>query len=316
MDLEALTNSLNEIAGEEIASVGRPTPIEWISTGILGLDAALGGGLPKGRVVEVHANFSVGKSSLCYAFIASYQKQGLICALVDTEFTFSSEYAKKFGVDIEKLILVHATTGEQAFEVMEKMARAGVNLIIVDSVSGLVPTAVAEAEHGKAMMGGQARLISVGLMKVVGVLSRMGGTLVFVNQLRANITGGQYDPWTLPGGHSLKFYSSIMLDLKKTDKLKSGERIIGQEIKIVVKKNKCAPTLGEECAVQLFFEQGISSETDVMDAAIKLGVITLEGKTYFFNEQKLGVGQANARKFLEGNPEIIEQIKNRLLSGS
>lgn len=310
-----IADEINKSAGKKIAFFGKDSTgqdIEVVKTGILPLDGALMcGGLPKGRIIEVHGLHSTGKTSLCLAFIASFQKQGLDCAYVDAEYSFNFDHAKTYGVDTDKLILVQPDCGEEAFSAMEKLVNDGTKLIIVDSVSALMPKPEAEADFGTAQIGGQARLMASGLRKLVPVTSKKGSIIVFINQLRVNIMGGQYDPYTLPGGQSLRFYSSVMMKMSKSQKIMVGEELVGYNISIKIEKNKVGKP-GEVCDIQLRFDSGWSAEADILNLALKAGVITKEKTTYYYGELKLGVGENRAQNFLRETPELIEEIKAKL----
>lgn len=316
MDLKSIAENLNDKIGATIAFVGdEREPVTAVSTGILPLDVAIGiGGLPRGRIVEVHGLFSTGKTSLCLAIIASFQKQGLRCAYIDAEYCFSYEHAQSFGVKTDELLLLQTDTGEQAFSAMEKLIKdKNVDLIVVDSVSALVPLPDAEADHGKSQIGAQAKLISKGLAKIVAPVHKNGAIIIFINQLRQNIMGGQYDPYILPGGMALRFYTSLMLEIHRKGAITQGDEQVGIQIEIKVKKNKVGRP-NEKCEAQLFFDKGFSAEADTISMAEKMEVIKVKGNTYYFGEEKLGVGQKKARKFLESNPEIMAKIKDLLTS--
>jgi len=311
--IKKVAEDLNTKAGKTLAFVGDRGQVESISTGILPLDAVIGiGGLPKGRIIEVHGIFSSAKTSLCLAIVSAFQRQGLKCTYVDSEYSFSNEHAKSFGVNTDELLILQPDCGEEAFELMESLVREKqADLIVVDSVSALVPRPDAEAEHGKAMIGNQAKLISKGLSKLVGPINKSGTIIIFINQLRMNIMGGQYDPYTLPGGLALRFYSSVMLELHRRNALVQGEKQIGVEIEIKVKKNKVGIP-NEKCLIQLMFNQGFSAGFDLLSMAEKMGHVKVEGKTYFFGDVKLGVGLKRSKTFLEDNPELMAKIKEKL----
>lgn len=287
--------------------------IEFEPTGLLPLDYAIGlGGLPVGRIVEVHGQFSAAKTSLCLAIIANFQKRDIPCAFIDAEYAYSAKHAESMGVDNKKLLLIQPDFGEQAFEIMEKIIKDGTaRLIVVDSVSALTPKSEAEAEFGKPQMGSQARLMATGMRKLVGLISKQKAIVIFINQLRMNIMGGQYDPYTLPGGQSLKHYSSVMMELKKEKALMKGDKIVGYPIHIKIKKNKVGLP-GEECEVQLFFSSGFSGESDLLSLGEKAGLITKTGNSIFLGEIKLGVGQNKARQYLVDNPLVAADLRAKL----
>jgi recombination protein RecA len=280
---------------------------------LLPLDYAIGlGGLPVGRIIEVHGTFSAAKTSLCLAIIANFQKRNLPCAFIDAEFAFSAKHATSMGVDTDKLLMIQPDYGEQAFEIMEKILKDdSAKLIVVDSVSALTPKAEAEAEYGKPTMGAQARLMASGMRKLIGLVSKQKAIIIFINQLRMNIMGGQYDPYTLPGGQALKHYSSVMIELKKEKALMKGDKIVGYPIYIKIKKNKVGVP-GEDCTVNLFFEDGFSAESNLLSLGEKAGLIRKEGNTIFYGDVKLGVGQNKAREFLEMYTDVAADLLAKL----
>jgi recombination protein RecA len=315
-NLQEAAHDINKAIGKLIAFTGadkEEQKVEALPTGILPLDTVIGiGGLPKGRIIEIHGLQSSGKTSLCMQIISQYQKRGLNCAYVDAEYSFNFDHAHTFGVDTDNLLLLQPDCGEEAFEAMEQLVRnKTAQVIVVDSVPALVPRPEAEAEIGKPTMGGQARLMAQGLRKLIGPINKNGAIIIFINQLRQNIMGGQYDPYTLPGGMALRFYSSVMLELKKDKAIVSGETLLGYEIRVRVKKNKVGTPAGE-CMIHLMFKDGFSAEADVLEAAEKLEIITRAGNTFYFGETKLGVGLNRVRTFLKDNPEIMAQIQDRL----
>lgn len=315
--IEETIKEINKESGEKLAFLGKDASqeVEVISTGIMPLDWAFGcGGLPKGRIIEIHGLQSSGKTSLCLGIISNFQKKGLPCAFIDAEYALNLEHARNIGVDTDKLVIIQPDTGEQAFEAIEKLIKNdAAKLIIVDSASALVPRAVIEAETGKPTMGSQARLISQGLVKLIGPASKNGTIIIILNQLRANIMGGQYDPYTVTGGMALRFYASIIMSLSKETAITKGDDVVGYGIKVQIKKNKMGPP-NEKCTIKFMFNGGFSGEMNILDIGEKAGVITHEGNTYSFGEIKLGVGENKARTFLTENPEITSQILELLQS--
>lgn len=315
--VEETIKEINKESGEKLAFLGKDADqeVEVISTGIMPLDWAFGcGGLPKGRIIEMHGIQSSGKTSLCLGIISNFQKKGLSCAFIDAEYALNLDHARNIGVDTDKLIIIQPDTGEQAFEAIEKIIKNdAAKLIVIDSASALVPRAVMEAETGKPTMGSQARLISQGLVKLIGPASKNGTIIIILNQLRANIMGGQYDPYTVTGGMALRFYASIIMSLTKETAITRGDDVIGYGIKIQIKKNKVGPP-NEKCTVKFMFEGGFSGEINILDIAEKSGIITHTGNTYLFGDIKLGVGENKARDFLSKNPEITSQILELLQS--
>jgi len=315
-NLSKVAESINKIAGKVIAFSATDISgkeIEVISTGIKSLDDAIGvGGLPKGKIIEVHGLQSTGKSSLCLGIIANFQKANLNCAYIDAEYSFSLSHAQNLGVNTDELLIVQPDSGEEAFTVLEKLVRDGDSqLIVVDSASALVPQGDIEADMGKNMMGSQARLISYGLRKLIGPISKSGCIVIFINQLRANILGGQYDPYIVTGGMSLKFYTSIMLELKRGKAIISSDEVKGITIPIKIKKNKVGPP-AKECEVELHFADGFKENADVFNLAVGKDLIRKEGNTFFYGEIKLGVGANRAKKYLEDYPETMAEILTKI----
>lgn len=311
-----IVSSINEGASKEIAFMGKDwegQDIDIMPTGMLPLDYALGiGGLPKGRILELHGLQSTAKTSLCLGIIAHLQKQGISCAFADAEYALNMDHARKIGVDTDNLLVLRADTGEEFFEAIEKIIREkAAQFIVVDSVSALVTRAELEAEVNKPTMGGQARLMANGLRRLVAPLAKSGAVLVFINQLRANVMGGQYDPYSIPGGMALRFYSTIILELKRGQILKRGEEQIGIDVVINVKKNKVG-TPNTSATVTLLYESGFSAEADFLDIGEKAGVISHEGNTYSFSGEKLGIGQNKAREYLKANPETMSKIQTAI----
>ncbi len=310
-----ILEEINKEAGERIAFTGKDInqEIEAVPTGMMPLDQAIGcGGLPKGRIIEIHGLPSSGKTSLCLGITASYQRHGLTCAFVDAEYALNIEHAKKMGVDTDKLLIIQPDTGEQAFEAIEKLVREdAAQFIVVDSASALVPRAIIEAETGKPTMGSQARLISQGLAKLIGPVSKRGTIVIFLNQMRMNIMGGTYDPYTVTGGMALRFYATIIMQLYRDKALMQGEELKGYSIKVKIKKNKVGNP-AEECNVDLFFDTGFSTESDLLIFGEKSGIISHIGNTYKYGEVKLGSSQNKAREFLTENPQIATEILSQL----
>lgn len=307
-----IVDSINEAASKEIAFMGKDwkgQDIEVMPTGMLPLDYALGiGGLPVGRIIEIHGLQSTAKTSLSLGIVAHLQKQGIACAFADAEYALNMDHARKIGVNTDDLLVIRADTGEEFFEAIEKIIKQkAAKFIVVDSVSALVPRAELEADVNKPTMGGQARLMASGLRRLVGPLAKAGAVLVFINQLRANIMGGQYDLYVVPGGMALRFYSTIILELKRGDALKRGDSQVGVEVVIQVKKNKVG-TPNTSAKVTFMFEEGFSAEADLISIGEKAGVIEHVGNTYSFSGEKLGIGQNKAREYLAANPSVAEAV--------
>ncbi len=290
--------------------------VETISTGSPSLDLALGVfGLPRGRIIEIYGPESSGKTTLALSVAAQVQKQGGNVAFVDTEHALDPEYAKRVGVNIEKLVISQPDSGEDALNIVERLVKSGLfDLIIVDSVAALVPRAELEGEVGDQFIGLQARMMSQALRKLTGLISKTRTVLIFINQTRAMIGGMIPGQETTPGGKALKFYASVRIELKKVSQIKKGEEIIGNKIKAKIVKNKVAPPF-KTAEFEIYHDQGISYEADLLNLGEKIGVIKKTGNSYFFSEIKLGSSFQLARKFLQDNPEvgkkIWEEIKKR-----
>lgn len=307
---------LNKALGKEIAYQANNTldkNIEPLPTGILALDNLLGiGGLPKGRFTEISGLFSTGKSSLCLNIIANAQQQGLTCAYIDAEYAFSAEHAETMGVDLDKLILLKPDCGEEVIDAMEILVREKVDFIVVDSVSAMTPRAEIEAEAGKPTMGGQARLITSGLRKLTAPVGKNKTTVVFINQLRQNIMGGQYNPYITTGGMALRFYCSVKLELVKSKGITRSGQMIGYSVTVRTKKNKVAEP-GKTC--ELVFKNGVGFEKygDLIDIALEKGVITKEGNTHYFRGEKLAIGKEKTNEAINSNVELRAKILSLLV---
>lgn len=312
-----IIQELNKKLGKDLVCLGsKLDEVKFLSTGLLSLDVAIGGGLPVGRIVEFRGLQSVAKTSLALAMIGNFQKQGIPCAFVDAEFSLNLQHARNLGVDTDKLVIVQPDTGEEAFDIVETLIRQKIaKVIVVDSVNALATKAELEAEVNKPGMGAQAKLISIGLRRIVGPVHKNEAIVIMINQFRANIMGGQYSPHVAGGGYALKYYTSVVLELRRDQEAKVGDELTGYNIKIKVEKNKVGKPK-EECIVQLRFATGFSAEADVMTLGEKAGVITTSGNTYYFGDIKLGVGNNKTRVFLEENPDICQNILSKIKSSS
>lgn len=284
-----------------------------ISTSSISLDYATGiGGIPRGRITEIFGNESSGKTTLGLHIIAEAQKKGVGCAFIDAEHSMDGEYAKKLGVDIEKLLIFQPNCGEEGLEICEDLMKTGsVGLIVVDSVPALTPKAEMDGIMGTQFIGLQARLISHGLRKLTSVTSNVKTALVFINQVRMNIGITWGPPTTTPGGKALKFYTSMRIELRRAAKIKKGNDIIGNRIVAKVVKNKLAPPF-KETEFDIYFNEGVSKEMDLINFATDLGIIKKEGLTYKFDKEKLGVGLENAKNYLKENPKKTEEILSKV----
>lgn len=284
--------------------------IESIPTGIASVDDILGiGGFPRGRVVEIYGPESGGKTTLTLHVIAAAQKLGGTCAFIDAEHSLDPVYAKKLGVDTANLIVSQPDNGEQALEIAEALVKSSdIDVIIVDSVAALVPKAELEGNMGDPQMGLQARLMSQALRKLTAVTSKSKTCLIFINQIREKIGVMFGNPETTTGGRALKFYSSVRIDIRRTQAIKDGDRVIGARTKIKVVKNKCSNPF-RETEVDILYGEGISSEADLLEKAVQGGVIDKAGAGWYsFGGEKLGQGKENVRVFLQQNPDTKDRI--------
>ena len=287
--------------------------VETIPTGSLSLDIALGlGGIPKGRIVEVYGPESSGKTTLTLHMIAEVQKRGGIAGFIDAEHALDPVYAKNIGVDIDNLYISQPDSGEQALEITETMVRSGaVDIVVVDSVAALVPKAEIDGDMGDAHVGLQARLMSQALRKLTAVISKSECTVVFINQLREKVGVMFGNPETTTGGRALKFYSSVRLDVRRTDSIKVGGEIIGNRTRVKVVKNKIAPPF-KEAEFDIMFGKGISYSGDVLDLAAKIDVVNKSGAWYAYRGEKIGQGRENAKLYLEGHPDVMEEVAQQV----
>lgn len=287
--------------------------IDSIPTGSLALDIALGiGGIPKGRIIEIYGPESSGKTTLALHMLAEAQKIGGTGAFVDAEHALDPGYAKNLGVDIENLIISQPDTGEQALEITEALVRSNaVDLIIIDSVAALVPKAEIDGEMGAAQIGLQARLMSQALRKLTGAINKSKCTVVFINQLREKVGIMFGNPETTTGGRALKFYSSVRLDIRRSEIIKKGDEMIGNRVRVKVVKNKIAPPF-KQAEFDIMYGKGISSVGNILDVAAEADIVKKAGSWYSYEEEKLGQGRENAKEFLEGNPELLKEIEHKV----
>lgn len=287
--------------------------IESIPTGSLALDIALGiGGIPKGRIIEIYGPESSGKTTLALHMLAEAQKIGGTGAFVDAEHALDAGYAKNLGVDVENLIISQPDTGEQALEITEALVRSNaVDLIIIDSVAALVPKAEIDGDMGAAQIGLQARLMSQALRKLTGAINKSKCTVVFINQLREKVGIMFGNPETTTGGRALKFYSSVRLDIRKSENIKKGDEIIGNRVRVKVVKNKIAPPF-RQAEFDIMYGKGISSVGNILDVAAEADIIKKAGAWYSYGEERLGQGRENSKDFLEENPELLKEIEHKV----
>lgn len=287
--------------------------IPTVSTGSIGLDAALGvGGLPKGRIVEIYGPESSGKTTLTLQVIAEAQKQGGTCAFVDAEHALDPIYAEKLGVNVDDLIVSQPDTGEQALEVADMLVRSGaIDVLVVDSVAALTPKAEIEGEMGDHHVGLQARLMSQALRKITGNIKSANCLAIFINQIRMKIGVMFGSPETTTGGNALKFYSSVRLDIRRIGSVKEGDEVIGNETRVKVVKNKVAPPF-KQVEFQILYGEGINLLGEVIDFGVKLGLIDKSGAWYSYQGDKIGQGKNNSIRFLSENPEIAQTIEAQI----
>ena len=292
--------------GEKAAVDG----VDVISTSSLSLDMALGiGGVPRGRVVEIYGPESSGKTTVALHIVAEAQKKGGIAAFIDAEHALDPVYAQAIGVDIDELIVSQPDTGEQALEICEALVRSSaIDVIVVDSVAALVPKSEIEGEMGEAQMGAHARLMSQALRKLTGSINKSNTTVIFINQLRQKIGVMFGNPEVTTGGNALKYYASVRLDVRRSEALKNGTDIVGNRTKVKVVKNKVAPPF-KTAEFDIMYGKGISREGDVIDMAVKVGVVEKAGAWYSYNGDKIGQGRENSKNFLIENPEVCAEIE-------
>ena len=285
--------------------------IEVIPTGCLPLDIALGvGGLPRGRIVEIYGPESSGKTTVALHVIAEAQKMGGTAAFIDAEHALDPIYAQKLGVDIGSMYVSQPDTGEQALEITEQLVRSGgVDVVVIDSVAALTPRAEIDGEMGDAFVGLQARLMSQALRKLTGVTAKSKTLVVFINQLREKVGVMYGNPETTPGGKALKFYSSVRLDVRKADAIKSGSDVVGNRTKVKVVKNKVAPPF-KTAEFDIMYGEGISIFGCLIDAAIEIGVIEKSGSWFSYNGNKIGQGRDNVIAYLKNTPELADEVEN------
>lgn len=292
--------------------------VDVIPTGSLTLDMALGiGGYPKGRIIEIYGPESSGKTTLTLHAIAEVQKQGGTAAFIDAEHAIDPVYAKNLGVNIDELILSQPDSGEQGLEIAETLVRSGaIDLVVVDSVAALVPQVELDGEMSDQQMGLQARLMSKALRKLSGVMNKTDCTIIFINQLREKIGVMFGNPETTTGGRALKFYSSVRVEIRKSEAIKNGSEIIGNKANIKVVKNKVAPPF-KSTQVDIIYGKGISRDGEVLDLAVEKDIIDKSGAWYAYKGEKIGQGRENAKRYLTEHPDVMEEvteaIKNSLM---
>jgi recombination protein RecA len=286
-----------------------------ISTGSISLDLALGGrGLPRGRVAEFFGPEASGKTTLALTIIANAQREGGVAAFIDAEHAFDASWGKRIGIHLESLLISQPDTGEQALEICEMLVRSGaVDVVVIDSVAALVPKAEIEGQMGDTHVGLQARLMSQALRKLTGSISKSNTAVVFLNQIREKIGVMYGNPETTPGGRALKFYASVRIDLRRVQSLKAGETVVGSRTRAKVVKNKVAPPF-QNAEFDILFDRGISAEGDLLDLGAELGIVGKSGAWFSFGDTRLGQGRDGARTFLEQNPDVAAQVREKILA--
>ena len=286
--------------------------VELLPSGALSLDLALGGGYPKGRIIEIYGPESSGKTTLTLHAIAEIQKQGGTAAFIDAEHALDPSYAKKLGVDTENLLVSQPDNGEQALEIAETLVRSNaVDLIVVDSVAALTPQAEIDGDMGDSHMGLQARLMSQALRKLTGIINKSKATVIFINQIRMKIGVMFGNPETTTGGNALKFYASVRMDIRRTGQIKVGDDILGNRTKVKVVKNKIAPPF-RIAEFDIMYNEGISKTGDILDLAVQHGIVAKSGAFYKYNDETIGQGRDRTKEFLKQNPELLAEIDGKV----
>jgi recombination protein RecA len=288
--------------------------LEVIKTGSVTLDRALGvGGFPKGRVVEIYGPESSGKTTLAIHAVAEAQKNGGIAAIIDAEHAFDQFYAKNLGVDIDNLLISQPDNGEQALEIADNLIRSGaIDILVIDSVAALTPKAEIEGEMGDHQMGLQARLMSKALRKLTGSISKANTCCIFINQLREKIGVMFGNPETTTGGNALKFYSSVRIDIRRSSAIKNADKIIGNRTRVKVVKNKVAPPF-QQAEFDIMYGEGISKTGEIIDLGVEMNIINKSGSWYSYGDTKLGQGRDAVKEILLDNPELSEELENKII---
>jgi recombination protein RecA len=287
--------------------------VETVSTGSLGLDIALGiGGLPRGRVVEIYGPESSGKTTLALHCLAEAQKKGGICAFIDAEHALDPIYSRKLGVNVDDLLISQPDAGEQALEIADTLVRSGaVDVLVIDSVAALVPRAELEGEMGDSQPGLQARLMSQALRKLTASINRSNTMVIFINQIRMKIGVMYGSPETTTGGHALKFYASVRLDIRRIGAIKERDEVVGNQTRVKVVKNKLAPPF-KQVEFDIMYGEGVSKSGELIDLGVKAGVVEKSGTWFSYDSQRIGQGRENAKAFLKANPDIAAKIETAI----
>lgn len=315
--LEAAIAKLEKDFGKgTVMRLGDPkaqVTVETVPTGALSLDIALGlGGVPKGRIIEIYGPESSGKTTVALHMIAEVQKRGGIAGFIDAEHALDPVYAGNIGVDIDELYISQPDSGDQALEITETMVRSGaMDIVVIDSVAALVPKQEIEGDMGDSHVGLQARLMSQALRKLTPVISKSNCVVIFINQLREKVGVMFGNPETTTGGRALKFYSSIRLDIRRTETLKQGGEMVGNHVRVKVVKNKIAPPF-KEAEFDIMFGKGISREGDVLDLAAGLDIVNKSGAWYAYEGNKIGQGRENAKTYLKEHPDVMDELEAKV----
>src|SRR5215469_16092452 len=319
--LEAALAQIDRAFGKgsvmKLGEKGKVVEIEAVSTGSLGLDLALGiGGLPKGRIVEIYGPESSGKTTIALHVVAEVQKAGGIAAFVDAEHALDPGYAHKLGVNLDDLLVSQPDTGEQALEITDTLVRSGaVDIIVIDSVAALTPRAEIEGEMGDQLPGLQARLMSQALRKLTASISKAKTLVIFTNQIRMKIGVMYGSPETTTGGHALKFYASVRLDIRRTGSVKQRDEVVGNQTRVKVVKNKLAPPF-KQVEFDIMYGEGVSKTGELIDLGVKAGVVEKSGAWFSYDSQRIGQGRENAKAFLRNNPDIAARIEAAIRQNS
>lgn len=314
--LDSTVQEIRDKYGEgSIMKLGdiRRVDIDVIPTGVFSLDAALGvGGVPRGRIIEVFGPESSGKTTLALHIVREAQRQGGLAAFVDAEHALDPEYAKRIGVKVDDLLISQPDTGEQALEIVESLVRSNtIDVVVVDSVAALTPRAEIEGEMGELKIGLQARLMSQALRKLTAIAARSKTVIIFINQIRMKIGVMWGNPETTPGGKALKFYSSVRIDIRRAAQLKKGDEVIGNRTKVKIVKNKVAAPF-RTSEFDIFYNEGISFEADVINTALKFGIIKKSGASFSYGEEKLGVGFEKVKAHLKENKKLCGEMVKKV----
>ncbi len=310
--MDQITKQFGDGSIMKLGDAYKSTHVEVIPSGALSLDLALGGGYPKGRVIEIYGPESSGKTTLTLHAIAEIQRAGGTAAFIDAEHALDPAYAKRVGVDTENLLIAQPDNGEQALEIVETLVRSSaVDLVVVDSVAALVPQAEIDGDMGDSHMGLQARLMSQALRKLTGIISKSKTTVIFINQIRMKIGVMFGNPETTTGGNALKFYASVRLDIRRTGQIKIGEEVVGNRTKVKVVKNKIAPPF-RTAEFDIMYNEGISKTGDVLDLAVLHNIVGKAGAWFDYNDAKIGQGREASKIYLKENIEVLSEIDQKV----